>query len=495
MLERAILTRRDDQLQRVLDSDIEICKDSERNGGLYPLDLALRWPSGLQKLLEFGHDPKYTLELSIHLRDLVSTKALLKAENFSLSANPLILCGASEVDDPLIQKCVIDALTHGREQLRAVAVEHLPTLKSNLHECLSGERVLNARALDVWNALRIAGVDVDKKLFPGRMVTIYQFVSSQSRLDFLEALHTAGFESVDGAHRSLGTPLLRLLNYTNLGQTNNDDLIAWFLEKQASPYFIAEHSFPTALFYLSFDYHSLRCNSKFLRETLPLVSSVCDPLYTDDCYCFCSSRGGCLVAHKLWSCDPHMLNHDTCLLKTRAVLTTRLQEWLQFAQIDEAVASVYYDEMCRVEIFDRLGLAHTCCTVFDGFYVKRKTFEEEMRNELHEEDSTLREQLELIIEEYQRLKGIYPGTILEFWERWWARLDMILPELSPQERCRRDRSGNDSGWHDIKPGSDIQRKIRVLSNLRAVAEESALRKLGYYGWGFEDVIRMHLQHI
>lgn len=420
---------------------------------------------------------------------------LLVAKDFSLSANPLIMLRASELGDSVIQKCVIDALRDRREQLRAMAVEHLPTLKPNLHKCLSGERVLNAKALDVWNTLRIEGIKVGKELFPGTMVTVFQCVSSESRLEFLEALYNAGFESIDGAHRSLGTPLLLLLDPSRLGRANSFDLIAWFLKKQASPYFIANHSFPTALFYLAIEYDSLRCDSKFLRETLPLVSSVCDPLYTDDCSCFCSSRGGCLVAHKLWSCDPHMPNHDTCLPKSRAILSTRLREWLQFAQVDEAVASVYYGEMCRLEIFDRLGLAHTCCTVFEGFHIKRKTFDEEMRNELHEEDAVLSEQLKLILEEYGRLKGSYPGTKLEFWERWWARLDMILPELSPQERCRCHRPDREPRWCNTKFTGDIQRKIRVLSDLRAAAEESALRKMGYYGWEFEDVIRMHLQHI
>ncbi|KIW16878.1 hypothetical protein PV08_04068 [Exophiala spinifera] len=469
-------------------------EDSKRKGGLCPLDFALGWPAGLKTLLRFGHDPRSALELSIYFGDLESTRILLGADGFALAINPLIVHGASVQEIQEIQECVIDALKAKREQLRTIGLENSAAGELQLSDFLGQETVPNPKGVVMWNDLRRKGVEVRRELFPGRATTVFAYLDSESRLDFAERLYNAGFESVDGAEKTVGTPLLNLVSQTSLGTGSSYDLVAWLLKKQASPYFGADGSFPSMLFYFAILYDSLRSDQRFSTEILPLTSSLCNPMCTDDCSCYCSSLGGCLPAHKLWTCDPCRSSHGRCQSTNRAVLSLRLQEWLIFSQLDELVTSMYLDEICRLEIFDRLGLAHTCCTAFGGLYVKRKTVDEEKRMELHDEDAVLIEQLELIMQEYKRLKGGCTETLLEFWGKWWARIDMILPELSPKERCRRKSLERDfCHFNDDLSIAEFQKEAHKLSELRAATEENALRNLGYYGWDFSDVIRTHLR--
>lgn len=53
-----------------------------------PVQLAVGWPSGLQRLKEAGSGAAHGLRLSIDMKDLKSTEMLLEADNFLLERTP-----------------------------------------------------------------------------------------------------------------------------------------------------------------------------------------------------------------------------------------------------------------------------------------------------------------------------------------------------------------------------------------------------------------------
>ncbi|KAF2266126.1 hypothetical protein CC78DRAFT_542831 [Lojkania enalia] len=474
--ESSILSRSQDYMLQIFKHNGTLNRDY-KGSGLYPLDFALGWPDGWNMLLEAGYKAETTLELSISIGDLESTMILLEAKGFSLAEHPSILVIASQSDSLDVQRAIIGALKKCRENLRNIALENLFDKETDGQGLLQ-ESVSDSRAIKVWNELLKRGIPVPKELHPGHFPTIFALVRSICRVEFLDALYDAGFEFVDGEHKSIGTPLLEMLRSKAWEYSNGLNLVRWFINKQANLNFTTDDSFPTILFYFAI---------VFLKELAPLATSFCDPLRTDGCSCYCSSLKGCLPPHKLWICNPQMKDHKGCMSITKALLNSSLEKWVQLCRLDRAQTTLYYNEMSRVEIFDRLGMAHTCCTYSDRPRISKETMEEVQQGQLRDEDSQLSGQLNLIMEAYEQLRKEYTGNFPDFWAHWWVQVDEILPELSPEERCRckgLDRLGKD--FH-----TSIRERVKFLSEYRAKVEENALKANGYYGMQFVDVIRLH----
>lgn len=486
--ENSILTRSKDRMLQILTTQEALSRNCKESG-LYPLDFALGWPDGLLLLLEAGYPAAPTLQLSISIGDTESTKILLEAESFSLAKHPLILLQASESNSLDIQRSTILEIKKSRECLRSIALEHLSDKEIGDLE-LSQDQFLDSRLDGVWNALIKKGIKPPAKSHPGHAPTIYFFVGTDCQVRFLDALYDAGFVDVDGSYQYCGTPLLKLLHSRVWETSNGLSLVRWFMDKQASVNFTAEESFPTILFYFAIAYSNFvkRTPSKdqrsFLEELAPVGTSLCEPLHEDGCSCYCSI-GGCLPSHKIWICNPETESHVGCRSLTRTLLDSSLKDWVQLCLLDSAQTLQYYKSTCRVEIFHRLGMAHTCCTYLDTHKVLKNTMEKDQQRQLQDEDSELLEQLELLMEAYEKLQREYDGPFLSFWAQWWLRVDEILPELSPEERCRckgLDRSGKDFT-------TLLEEKVKWLSQHRTEMERDVLKKNGYCGMHFVDVIQ------
>ena len=89
--------------------------------------------------------------------------------------------------------------------------------------------------------------------------------------------------------------------------------------------------------------------------------------------------------------------------------------------------------MCRLEIFDRLGMAHTCCRMYtnsNGHGYPKLYYEckaAEQRHELQDEDSEFKIILDAYVELYQQLLYTHAGHFEIFWIAWWITLDRFLP--------------------------------------------------------------------
>ncbi|KAK3898586.1 hypothetical protein C8A05DRAFT_18869, partial [Staphylotrichum tortipilum] len=102
----------------------------------------------------------------------------------------------------------------------------------------------------------------------------------------------------------------------------------------------------------------------------------------------------------------------------------------------------YLRDACPLEVFTRLGMAHTCC-VFGwakddshAVFPSRHQRDPETVRQLEDEDFEFCEQLECILELYDKALKKYKGTVDEFWEWWWAILQPLLPEIPARERRR-----------------------------------------------------------
>ena len=91
-LEKAIAERSLDQINHILPKKQHLVEHSNRtpNGMLSPLELALGWPSGLEKLSKAGFDVLHALRLSVHMGDLASTRTLQATYNKPYQPHPYL---------------------------------------------------------------------------------------------------------------------------------------------------------------------------------------------------------------------------------------------------------------------------------------------------------------------------------------------------------------------------------------------------------------------
>jgi hypothetical protein len=458
------------------------------------LDFALGWADGLQWLLEAGYKPEGTLELSIAVGDIESTRILLEADGFAIAEHPDVLYAASCSNRPDIHGVVIGVLKKSRKNLRQFALEHLPVYDEDCTG-LFEEKVLDSRAVETWERLLHMPIPLPPELHPGHLHTIYSAVHCKSQVGYLDALYDHGFESIDGISDStLISPIQSLMSNYAWVTGNGLAVLKWFIDKQASLEFIENDSFPNILFYFAVAHSEfirgvISIHSKStLDSLLSAAAASCSPLTTDSCSCYCSSLGGCLPLHKIWICNPRLETHEGCKLMTTAVLKSTLENWVQICRLDEAQTKLYYQEMCRLEIFDRLGMAHTCCTYTNTRFIKREIMEDEEQRRLQDEDAILKGQLTAIMKAFEQLRSEYPGNLTDFWAHWWQQVDEILPELIPEERCR--CKGLDR--RDKKFDALLMERVKTLSELRASIEIDAEESKGYRGKSFDKIIEMHL---
>jgi hypothetical protein len=130
-LENSILSRSLDRVKKVIKNVGSLDYDCPKSG-LYPLDFALGWPDGLQWLLEAGYKPEGTLELSIFVGDIESTRILLEADGFALAKFSAILYIASCSDKSDMHSLVVDSLKKKAGQVFDILLWNifLPTMRT-----------------------------------------------------------------------------------------------------------------------------------------------------------------------------------------------------------------------------------------------------------------------------------------------------------------------------------------------------------------------------
>lgn len=550
-LDRAILNRRPSEVSALIGSDgygANSMTRYEESRRLSPLELAIGWEDGMKMLIDVGFAADPAIFISICVNDITSTRVLIETSNFP-GPSRLRKDGCSRrwtealglalrSKNQEIQQIVVQGLKTRREALKTLAFEELSE-DDILSLGISKDRLLDTCALKVYNMLQSSGVDVPSRLMPGMdrwpsrpsrgaktFDSVYHFLNvSDLRecLTFAKIIYEFGFTSVDEDNGLGKTPLLNSLDCrTYLRDVSAFcELIHWFIDKGASVTFGYRY-FPTIFFYLTSSFTVATGWIEFepeIHELEPLFhksATLCSPTDRDDCLCYCSS-GGCLFIHMLFKYQPcyrheryrykrycsegssvhHYRYGYSALVDFRAMFEAA-QRLLDLCGLDVVQLESTYEAFVRQEVFERLGMTHTCCELDGGRRNRRQRCEEE-RTELRQEDAVLKEQLDLILQAYRNKRLNFDNVLGNFWDDWWEDLDEVLPELNLDERCLHYFPHRQAwcccppcaDWHKFKEAEITRFNREKIHDRRIETEREALLDLGYQDLDFLEVIRRH----
>ena len=209
------------------------------------------------------------------------------------------------------------------------------------------------------------------------------------------------------------------------------------------------------------------------RDLLSMVSKLSDTL-NDTCKCYCSING-CLPVHMF-----PVLSQGS--VKTWGQIQDDLFFWIEDCGISDNQARSYINAACRLEIFERLAMVHTCCRRNVSY--KLATMSQETRKKVQAEDIISTEQLELIMDAFTRaMESRAAWSLWEFWKWWWKITDFILPPLLPWER----------GLRYCRPNRPIPRALTLhLLDISAHRFQRSLEIAGYKDESFTDIVQKHL---
>ncbi|KAK4442948.1 hypothetical protein QBC34DRAFT_417980 [Podospora aff. communis PSN243] len=184
----------------------------------------------------------------------------------------------------------------------------------------------------------------------------------------------------------------------------------------------------------------------------------------DACECYCSTNG-CLPIHMI------SVLETKSSVKSWFKIQDDIFDWIEDcgARYNGDQYRHYLTAACRLEVFSRLGMAHTCCRT--NSRLESQKMSEETKRELREEDSELKEQLDLIMSAFQAVvKGQEPRQFRPTWRRWWRKLDTLLLPLLPSER----------GLQYCKLGTPMAHSwISAALRVREVRQAVTLQQMGY----------------
>lgn len=382
---------------------------------------------------------------------------------------------------------LVDAIKNRRASLAELARKVFPLQK--LQELgINLEGPFDSDALKAYQALQDSGIYVPPALYPGDRTLLFSFnpACKLGGFHLMISLLENGLCDPTCCYED-STPLTRIFQAPATGGLK-EEAIRLLFDLGADATFPASSMMPNFLFYLAYVYETpgryQRNHSRFrsfrrlglgsasdssmsVDATAPaarctsssiisMVARQCNPTQRDSCDCWCSS-GGCLPLHKFQSQitlldsnapPPYAPTIVFSVTKTWYEISEALWAWIQDCHLDYNQTRQYLRDACRLEVFTRLGMAHTCCQFTfvyhnrtintDGLPVLMSQKDRNTRQELQEEDRELSDQLEIIMTAYDQAWELYTGTSKAFWEWWWAKLQVLLPEIPTSERDRKE---------------------------------------------------------
>jgi hypothetical protein len=400
------------------------------------LSLAIGWTAGVNILLEAGADPfRATLD-AIGREDEVTIKLTLpqcpifslRIWSYSKSAvNCSILSytlwtGSSRN----IVRLIVERLAEDRRQLVQLARRSLPDRQLR---CLGLSRrngdlsSLPGNEDSIVAALSQNGIEIPPKIVPCPYSTVYH--DENMTVYVANELWAHGFRAIDMPDAWGCTPLLLACG----DPMRDKEIICWYLEKRAVSLDFDRLRIRSCLHVAAatFLVHGCRALHEKYIESL---NFACGPTLKDSCNCYCSS-GGCLPVNLL------LKRWETKQLEDWKERSQGLNTWLDLSSINSSEREACYSEVCRLEIFERLGMAHTCCkweltrldnACYDIPSMLQMAEDEkcELRNE--DEHAGSVQALLAYMQLYESLKVECSEPFSIFWEAWWRTLAGLLPE-------------------------------------------------------------------
>ncbi len=185
-----------------------------------------------------------------------------------------------------------------------------------------------------------------------------------------------------------------------------------------------------------------------IRRILRRIYELCRSAIVDPCLCYCSTYG----------CTPVHLLHKR-YGRDWGWRSAKFEKWACLNDFTPMQKESCSEELCRLEIFERLGMAHTCCDIKPKPLACDECLvpSDEECQELREEDSNFSHTLELYMSIYRRLRREHVGPFSNFWCDWWTAINDILP--------KEDRGSHSTSSNDYVP-SIGEIRLAVQSRLR-----------------------------
>ncbi|OIW33342.1 hypothetical protein CONLIGDRAFT_171939 [Coniochaeta ligniaria NRRL 30616] len=505
-----VLQRSTTQLISILQSAAFSVTAYNRRSMTALMYLAARWHDGLPHLLEAGFPPGPTIMDALREDDLQALKIASTYPGWTLTA---VLPSARLSSDPL-QQFLVDAVRKQRDDILQLCYKHL-TMAELAKLKLPGLTPLDANIALAHRMLGAKGIlteDVrymrDGPAYSSFRSMIIWGGQPARIVALLEKLYAAGFRDIDGSVLFASILWERWSAFDiNLRDKSACEVLSWLAAKASLPLGSIVKNWPSAMFDLAFTYGESFARQKNRAQVTTLLAALttcCDATQRDACECFCS-QGGCLPSRLFLTRKMHGALYDNLFAHSQnAHLSTHLSSrdnrdqmlrlWCQVCLLDEKWTAVHLEDSVRVEVFDRLGMVHTCCEVASGeeepqefadpalWCLEAWRVSDEERRHVQNEDAELNDQLELIMEAY----GSYAqgsagsaGSSEDMLKGWWRILDEILPQTHDTEGMKRS---------DPEKYPDLE-----LCDRRAAMEREVLVRMGYGDLDFLEVIRRHFR--
>ncbi|KAH6876378.1 hypothetical protein B0T10DRAFT_585465 [Thelonectria olida] len=368
--------------------------------GFTPLELSLGWPEGMRILFEEGAEPGGAEELSTAalLGHLESLRLLLDVEHSKgVTATDILVVFNhwGPAIEPDSAACLVGAAKLRRQMLAQLALRHLP--KSQHGQLgLSLNAVLDTNAFAVYDMLVDRGIEVPQALLVDDKPIYHHLISAE----WCDLWFDNGFREIDASFMGI-TPF-----EATTKQHRKGDLLRWFLSKGAKPqlhprlnwapgdaFNLALNLSDWLIFYEKYPY--LFTYQYDVDATLDIIDNGSLRIIDD--------------ALLIWADETHLSNQE---------------------------AQDAYEASCRLEIFERLEMAHTCLP--HGVHPHLEPAESLSRSEiqaLQEEDEESNHHLELLMKAYRTCRSMHlpqaptPTDYSDNLKEWWEELDQILPEI------------------------------------------------------------------
>ncbi|KAF9633043.1 hypothetical protein BFW01_g3906 [Lasiodiplodia theobromae] len=352
---------------------------------------------------------------------------------------------------PSIRKAIVNYIAHSRRKVAELALAKIPM--AELHDLgwRGSNIVIDKAAVPICKKLNQLGVEIPHSVRPGRYKTVYhmRYLDTSTA----DRLYEAGFHDLDVEDDEGWTPLLLSCSGLHHMESldSSDPLPLWYLDHGVTPRPTAASQGTSHIHLLAHRFkHYLRyyhpSGAKYLRLSATIsrfafASSGIALTSTDQCHCPCS-ESGCLPS--------------TIFLKQQGTARSLSQPlyWAakyshlrQAFSLDDPEHSPKLEQIrtihsaaARLEMFERLGITHTCCASPTGGTTA--TADVEDTHAIWDEESELIAYLNDWMDLFYELERNYKSDAesdgegggddgndtFMFWDSWWTALEKFMPE-------------------------------------------------------------------